>query len=481
MTAPVLEAARGQHTYEPRGGCRAAYVARVPELLLAGPAGTGKSRALLERLHLMALRYPGMRGLIVRKTLASLASTALDTWRKAVTPIAQATGVVTYYGGSRVEPAQYRYSNGSAIMIGGMDKPTKIMSSEYDVIFVQEAIELDVTDWESLITRLRNGRIPYQIIMADTNPAEPTHWLKKRCDEGKTLLIESLHEDNPVLFDLLPDGTHRVTERGANYISKLDSLTGVRYLRLRRGLWVAAEGVIYEQYNATQHLVSRFRPPQEWERFWSVDFGYTNPFVLQCWARDPDGRLWLYREIYRTKQLVEDHAEAILDACAPVDDRSPERGGPGAVALRSCPEQPEHRTCGHRVWREPRPRAIVCDHDAEDRATLERHLGMGTVPAVKNVSEGIQAVQARLKLAGDGHPRIRFMRDIVLSIDEDLREAGKPSSTVEEVPGYVWARKSVTNPDMKDEPLKENDHGCDAMRYIVQYFDSGNRLNIRWM
>lgn len=448
----ALPTQRGAHVYLPRGGCRTAYLARVPELLLAGPAGTGKSRALLERLHLMAVKYPGMRGLIVRKTLASLATTALDTWRKAVTPEAQAAGAVTYYGGSRVEPAQYKYSNGSAIMIGGMDKPTKIMSSEYDVIFVQEAIELDITDWESLTTRLRNGVVPYQLIMADTNPDAPTHWLKKRCDEGKTFLIESLHEDNPMLF--ATDGT--VTEKGASYISKLDSLTGVRFMRLRKGMWVAAEGVIFEEYNATQHLVPRFRPPQEWPRYWSVDFGYTNPFVLQCWAKDHDGRLWMYREIYRTKRLVEDHAEDILDIVAPKDER------------------------GERVWKEPQPQAIICDHDAEDRATLERHLGMGTVAAVKSVSDGLQAVASRLKLAGDGQPRIRWMRDVTVHVDQDLRDAGKPSCTIEEIPAYVWAKKPHSD-DEKEEPLKENDHGCDGTRYQVMFHDGGINPQIRWM
>ena len=32
---------------------------------------------------------------------------------------------------------------------------------------------------------------------------------------------------------------------------------------------------------------------------WSVDFGFTNPIVIQWWAEDPDGRLYLYRELYR--------------------------------------------------------------------------------------------------------------------------------------------------------------------------------------
>lgn len=440
------------HVYGARGGCREAYTARVPELLLAGPAGTGKSRALLERLHLMALRYPGMRGLIVRKTLASLSTTALDTWRKAVVPEAQLTGYVAYYGGSRAEPAQYKYSNGSAVMIGGMDKPTKIMSSEYDVVYVQEAIELTVEDWESITTRLRNGRIPYQILMADTNPAAPTHWLKKRCDDGVTRLINSHHEDNPILFKLNPDGSFTVTERGKDYISKLDALTGVRRLRLRKGLWVAAEGLIFEEFAEDRHLLPRHRVPADWPRYWSVDFGFTHPFVLQCWAVDPDGRLLLYREIYRSQRLVEDHAGDILEAVT--GKRKPGEG----------------------TWTEPRPQAIVCDHDAEDRATLERHLGMPTVPARKTVSDGLQAFASRLKLAGDGKPRIQLMRDITMVKDQELGQRGRPMCTAEEFPGYVWNDK-VT----REEPVKDMDDGMDAGRYIVMHLDGNESMGFRWM
>lgn len=432
-----------RHSYAPRGTARQAFKVKVPELLYAGPAGTGKSRALLERLHLMALRYPGMRGLIVRKTLTSLATTALDTWRKAVVPEAQLAGIVTYYGGSRSEPAQYRYSNGSAIMVGGMDKATRIMSSEYDVVYVQEAIELTVEDWESILTRLRNGVVPYQLLMADTNPSTPTHWLKKRCDDGLCLMIDSRHEDNPILYDA--DGN--LTERGTEYMSKLDSLTGVRYLRLRKGKWVAAEGQVWEEFNEQVHWIPRRFLPKEWPRFWSVDFGFTHPFVLGCWAEDPDGRLYLYREIYRTKRIVADHARDLLDVVAP--------GG---------------------VWKEPKPQAIVCDHDAEDRATLEREFGMPTIAADKTVSAGLQAVAQRLRLQADGQPRIFLMRDDVLHRDGDLKEAGRPTCTAEEIPGYVWNDRVK-----REEPVKEMDDGCDMMRYMVMHRDARQDIGFRWM
>jgi PBSX family phage terminase large subunit len=441
MTATLIT----EHRYRPEGACAELFERRDPEVLVSGPAGTGKSRACLEKLHLMALLNPGMRGLIVRKTAVSLTSTALVTWRNFVVKEALATGLVTYYGGSGEEPAQYRYNNGSTIMVCGMDKSTRVMSSEYDLIYVQEAIELTQDDWEALTTRLRNGVVSFQQLIADTNPSTPTHWLKKRCDAGSTALLNSRHEDNPTLFD----AGGALSEYGREYIAKLDALTGVRLLRLRKGQWAAAEGMIYaDEWNERIHVIDRFDIPEDWTRYWVVDFGYRHPFVCQWWAEDPDGRLYRYREIFHTGRLVEDHARKMLDQVRP------DESGP---------------------WIEPRPRAVICDHDAEGRATLEKHLGMSTSPAKKSVTDGIQAVQARLRISGDGRPRLYFLRKSLVEVDNELVSINAPTCTEEEIPGYVWADK------LKEEPVKEQDDGCDALRYMVAYRDLKSRSRVRFL
>ncbi len=394
----------------------------------------------------MALLNPGMRGLLCRKTAATMSSTVLVTWRRFVIAEALLTGEVSYYGGSAQEPPQYRYRNGSVINIGGLDKITKIMSSEYDVIYIQEATEVTEDDWESLTTRLRNWQVSFQQMIADCNPSAPTHWLKQRCDAGRTHILETFHKDNPVLYS----SAGEMTELGAEYLGKLDRLTGVRYQRLREGKWAAAEGVIYEDFGE-MHVLDRIPAPVgshldhagvpvHWRRFWAVDFGYVNPFVLQCWAEDEDGRLYLYREIYMTHRTVDQHAKKIL----------------GVVA-------PEGK------WLEPQPTAIITDHDAEGRVVLEREIGMGTTAAHKSVLEGIEAVQVRFRDAGDGRPRIFLLREAVVEIDEELRDSAKPFSTLQEVPGYVWTGKN------KEEPVKADDHGCDAMRYVVADRDFGIR------
>lgn len=437
-----------EHRYRPRGTARELFECREPEVLMAGPAGTGKSRACLEKLHLMALINPGMRGLIVRKTLASLGSTALVTFREFVIREALANGDVIFYGGSPQEAPQYRYRNGSVINVGGMDKPSRIMSSEYDLAYVQEATELTVDDWEAITTRLRHGMVSFQQIIADCNPDTPTHWLKDRANTGRTKMFESRHEENPRYFD----DAGRLTPVGAAYIGKLDALTGVRRDRLRYGRWVAAEGLIYEDWDAAVHLIDQFPIPDDWQRWWAVDFGYTNPFVCQMWAEDPDGRLYRYREIYHTKRTVDQHARAILNAVS-----KPDPGRPDDVRARS--------------WREPKPRGIICDHDAEGRAVLQRETGIGTRPANKSVTAGIQVVQKRLRRAGDGRPRIFLMRGAVVERDLELADAKRPTSTVEEIVGYVW--DTGNGKAVKEVPLKQDDHGMDAMRYLCAARDIG--------
>lgn len=405
--------------YAPRGGAVSLFNSRAPEVLLSGPAGTGKSLCCLWKLHFLCSKVAGVRALVCRKTRASLTESGLVTLEKGVFhPRDQ-----ILIGPTRAHRQSYRYPNGSEIVVGGLDNAARIMSTEFDLVYVQEATELAEGDWEALTTRLRNGRLAWQQLLADCNPDSPRHWLKRRCDAGRCQLHESRHEDNPRLWD-----GSQWTPEGLDYLAKLDALTGPRHHRLRHGRWVQAEGVVYESFDPARHIIDRFAVPEQWPRVLAVDFGYTNPLVMQWWAVDPDGRMYLYREIYRTRFLVEDAARLALDLSA----------------------------------NEPAPAAVVCDHDAEGRATLERHTGWDTTPADKRVRAGIQAVQARLRDAGDGRPRVFFARDALVERDPLLHEAKRPCCTVEEFDCYVWSQRGN-----KDEPVKENDHGQDAMRYVA--------------
>lgn len=389
----------------------------------------------MEKLHAAAVRNPGMRGLIVRKTHTSLTGTTLVIFREQVLHEALEVGAVEFYGGSAVEAASFRYTNRSVITVCGMDKPSRILSAEFDMIVVDEAVELEEPDWLTLTSRIRRGTMKLQQIIGCTNPSYPTHWLKQRADKGMCTLITSVHEDNPRFFT-----NNEWTEQGTAYMQRLDRLTGTTYQRLRLGLWTAAEGVIYEEWNPAVHLIDKFDIPEDWVRYWAIDFGYNNPFVCQQWAEDPDRNLYLYREFYESGRLVDEIAQEIAK----------------------------------KSKNDPDPRAILCDHDAEGRAVLTRELGLSTRAANKKVLDGIQAVQERLR---DG--RIFIMKNCLVSRDDKLVDSGKPWCTEQEMPGYIW--DVGAGQKTKETPRKENDHGMDCMRYLVAHRDITGRTKVRWM
>jgi phage terminase large subunit len=430
--------------FEPRGAVLDAFRSKDGELLISGAAGTGKSVGALMKVHLAMLSTPGARALLARKTHASLTASTLVTFRQNVAAEALTAGIVKYYGGSGAEAAAYRYRNGSTIVVGGLDRPSRLLSTEYDLAMVDEATETDPEDIDTIITRLRHGRLSYQQLLMCTNPAGPTHHLKARADAGRARMLYSRHEDNPRMFQ---DGAW--TLYGQTYLARLETLTGVRYQRMRWGKWVAAEGLVYPDWDPAVHLVDRMPPGSEnWQRWWGIDFGFSNPFVLLCFAEDPDGRLWLYRQIYMSHRLVEDHAKQIK-----------------AIV---CPDG---------VWREPRPRGIVADHDAEDRATFERHFGMSTTPARKSVSDGVQAMQARLRVQPDGKTRFYVVRGSLVERDPELVEAKKPTCFEDEIAEYVWPHD--VKPDKRENPVKENDHAMDTGRYVTAERDLGGRPRVR--
>jgi phage terminase large subunit len=399
-------------------------------ILLTGSAGGGKSRIAAEKLHGACLKYPNTMCLAVRKTRESMTnSTVLFLERTVVGRGA------THIG----QKHRFEYANGSILAYGGMKddeqrEQVRGLGGEggVDLVWMEEAMQFTEDDFNELKARLRGKAMhppgsatSWRQIILTTNPDAPSHWINQRLILGNGARIYcSRAEDNPT--------------NPPEYIATLDSLTGVLGERLRGGKWVQAEGAVYDVWDSAIHLIDPFPIPREWRKFRAVDFGYTNPFVCQWWAIDGDGRMYRYREIYRTKRTVTDHAAQINELSR----------GDGYIE------------------------ATVCDHDAEDRATLEQN-GISTLAATKDVSRGIQAVTTRMCKAKDGKPRLFLMRGALVEQDPNLLDARtgratKPTCTEEEIEGYAWQRLGDGKPN-KEEPTKTNDHGCDAMRYGTMY------------
>jgi phage terminase large subunit len=345
---------------------------------------------------------------------------------------------VDVFGGGR--PEWVMYPNQSQIFLGGLDNPEKVLSSEYDFIFIPQGEEIALHAYEQLTSRAtgRAGNAPYSQVMVDCNPGPPSHWILHRKPAN---LLFAAHKDNPTLYD------HELndwTPQGRRTIERLQSLTGLRYKRGYLGLWAGAEGQVYEDFDDQVHVINDFPIPKEWKRHRVMDFGYTHPSVVQWWAEDEDGRLYMYREMYMTKRITADHIRGV-------------NGKPGIIQLS-----------GGEIYERP----MICDHDAEDRAILNK-AGIPTVAARKGIKEGIELVQNRLRIQADGRPRMFFFRDALVEEDEDLAVDFRPVRTTEEFAGYVWREMDVgREATARDEiPVRTDDHGMDCLRYICMQVD----------
>jgi phage terminase large subunit len=409
----------------PRGGALALWRCRDHEVILSGPAETGKTFAALHKLDGLLWKYPRSQAVIVRKTLSSLYPTVLRTYLNVLGP----KSPVRFYGGEKPEWADY--PTGSRVYFAGMDNPQKALSSERDFIYVNQAEELTLNDWEVLSTRCtgRAGNAPFPQMMGDCNPGAPSHWIRHR---PSITLLTSRHEDNPTLFD----DAGRITEQGKTSLAILDSLTGVRNARLRHGLWVAAEGTVYaEEWSEDRNLVTLAELPPRRRCVASVDWGYTNPGVLLVWLVDGDGRMTLVREIYRTGKLIGWWAER-------------------ARAIRD----------------EFRPEMFVCDPSRPEHIQEFVNAGLPAVGAFNDIERGIQAVKERLLPAGDGKPRLVIARDCNRDRDDSLISAKLPASVVDEFTLYVYPKGQDGRP-LKELPVDADNHGMDALRYAVAYVD----------
>jgi hypothetical protein len=328
---------------------------------------------------------------------------------KTYLPLSQIRSPIVWHNKQEEIPAEVRLVNGNRIEFKAYEQGRKAFEGRaIDAFYGDEQCKSDSEGiWTEIQARLmdKNG-----FSAQSMTPIIPQIWLEER--------IEALPVTDEVFYADLND--NRKSRGGYIDDREIDELIAewpaeIRETRIK-GRFAAFFGAVYKTFNRAAHVIRPFEIPTDWPRYRAIDWGFNNPFVCLWLARDPDKRWYVYAEHYQARETLAYHAERIKQIS-------------GAEKYRV-------------TW---------ADHDSQDRCEF-RSMGINTMPAKKDIHLGIEAVQAALKVQGDGKPRLFIFKTC--------------RNTSKEVPGYKWA-EGTESKDPKDEPLKVNDHTCDCLRYAI--------------
>lgn len=279
------------------------------EVLFGGAAGGGKSYGQIVDALYFALRYPGSKQLILRRTFAeldkSLIRQSLGLYPK---------GLYSFNASAHVG----RFANGSLLDFGYCATENDVyqyQSAEYDVIRFDELTHFTEEQYVYLISRVRGTNGYPKQIKSSTNPGGVGHtWVKKRFVDGAPPGVPFIGEDGlrrVFLPSFIDDNTFLMKE-DPGYKERLAALPERERRALLFGDWDIFEGQYFSEFSREYHVTDPFPIPDSWRKMRTVDYGLDRLACLWV-AIAPDRHVYVYREYCESNLPIGVAAAAMLE------------------------------------------------------------------------------------------------------------------------------------------------------------------------
>lgn len=292
------------------------FKARTKHVGFGGARGGGKSWAVRAKAKMLAMRYPGIKILIVRRTYKELINNHVNYL------VPELKGIAKYNKTEKL----FAFLNGSTINFGYCASDGDVLQyqgAEYDVIFLDEATQLQEMWIKKISACLRGVNGFPKRLYYTCNPGGASHsyfkrlFIDKKYEDGEDpseySFIQALATDNIALMKSQPD-----------YLKQLESLPPKLREAWLYGRWDIFEGQFFEEFRVTPdpqmchdagitteealqqrrftHVIEPFDINKGECRGFNImrsyDFGYNKPFSLAYWCMDYDGVLYRIMEFY---------------------------------------------------------------------------------------------------------------------------------------------------------------------------------------
>lgn len=209
-----------------------------------------------------------------------------------------------------------------------------------------------------------------------------------------------------------------------------DDLTEDEKLVRQKGVFVPRGGFILREFDLNKHVIEGGKPvPRNWTSYVSIDHGFNNPTAILWHAVSPQGDVVTYREHYKNRMLIKDHARRIKEINRELDVTPQLYIGDPSMSQKNA-------ETGHSPMQ------------------VYRMNGIPLVPAKRDVPGGIDKMNEYFKY-GKWH------------ITKDC------PNTIRECHGYAFkifnSPKIADRNNVREEPNKKNDHCPDSCRYFYSF------------
>lgn len=264
---------------------------------------------------------------------------------------------------------------------------------------------------ESFVNQaLARCSVPGNRIWFSCNPASPKHWFHEdwisKAEEKNALYLHFAMTDNPSLPE-------EILQQYRTYYS------GVFYQRYVLGEWVLADGLVYSMFDPTENTYREDIPslPYSCERYIACDYGTTNPTV--------------FLDIYDNGEIIRVDREYRWDS------------------RKECKQKTDQQyTDDFMEFMGDIPATVLVDPSAASFIVALRQRGVYVREADNEVLDGIRKTGALLAR-------------------REIRIHERCTGLIDELGTYLWDEKAALRGE--ERPVKQQDHGPDALRYFVNY------------
>ena len=430
---------------------------KSPTIGGGGGYNSGKSYAMIGKIHMALETFAGSRAIIGRKTYSALEKSVVPTYQDIVW---------RRNGGSWNGPTVKKftdltahYTNGSTLWFTTFDEVTKVRGPNIAYAGISQAEEVAYEFFTELKGRCRQWNpetikefvakhgerlkaqfgfvpIPFNQLICEFNPAP--NWVRKEF---------IFNEAGANKFYDIPSIENK-KYHAEGWIEDLRRSYSVEnFNRFINGSWDVFGGMVYPEFDIEElHGIPTLVIPPHWPRIIGWDHGYRNPTAIEVGAVDEMGNLVWYKEHYRDNMTVKQNAECFKVLAR--GDKFPIGSSDKLLVFMDYGVKGQYDQDGKTIW----------DEYSEN--------GIYGLNPDKDVNAGINMVKQYLKAdpgrryppwhprAGQfGSPKMFWVR-------------GACPNFVNEMQTYQWEEKAEGRElNYQEKPKKFNDHAVDAGRY----------------